>query len=298
MYFLRLGVVALAALAVGGVIEIGMLSLQAARSVINPTRLLDTATPADYGLHYEPVEFLSTDGILLRGWFIPGGPATIILTHGHAGNKGSMLGHAQYLQQEGGYSVLLFDFRACGESEGTDATLGYREREDVLGAIAYLKTRQDIDPERIGGLGASMGAATLLLLGEEAHAFRALVADSSFASGDSLVARFDRWFRLPSIFFAVSVPWAIERLVGLRPSDIAPKRTVGEISPTPVFLIHGELDTGIPAEDAYTLYDAAGAPKELWVISEAGHSGGYGLLREEYQSRILAFFERYLGPDL
>lgn len=294
---LRLGGVFLAALGVGGLIEVGILSLQAARSVVHPPRVIDSKTPAAYDLPYESVAFLSADGLLLRGWFIPGGKAAVLLAHGHASSKASMLPRAASLRRDGGYSVLLFDFRASGESEGSEATLGYRERLDLLGAIAYLKTRAEVDPERIGALGSSMGAATLLFLGEKARSLRALVADSSFATAETLVGRFDRWFRLPSLLFSLSVPWAIERLVALRPSDVAPQATIGDIAPTPLLLIHGELDTGIPVRDAYALYEAAREPKELWIIPGAGHGEGSAIAEEEYRQRVLAFFDRYLGAN-
>lgn len=292
---LRLGVAFLASAIVGVAFEVVALSLQAARSVVYPARTLTSVTPALYGLPYERVEFLSLDGLRLRGWFIPGGRKAVVLAHGHAANKSDMLEFAAFLHRKGSFSLLLFDFRATGESEGAQATLGYYEWQDVAGAIRYLKTRPEVDPRRMGALGASMGAAAVLLLGEEAHQLRAVVADSAFATGDSLVGRFDRWFLLPSLLFSATVPWAIEVYVGLKPQDVAPVRSVGKIAPTPVFIIHGEKDPGIPAADAVALYKAAGEPKELWLIPGVGHAGGFGEVREEYERRVLAFFRRYLG---
>lgn len=294
---LRLGVFFLLTSTLGVAAEVVGLSLQAARSVVYPRRVTDLVTPTQYELPYERVEFSSLDGLSLRGWFIPGGRAAIVLAHGHASHKGTMLGYAEYLQKRGGYSILLFDFRASGESGGVQAALGYYEWQDLAGAVRYLQTRPEVDPGRIGALGTSMGAAALLLMGAEARALRAVVADSSFASAETMVATFDRWFLLPPQLFSLSVPWAIERYVGVKPRDVAPIRAVGKIAPTPVLFIHGKDDTGIPPADAQALYEAASDPKELWVIPGVGHGGGYAEARVEYEQRTLDFFRRYLGKD-
>ncbi len=296
--FLRLGGILFGALAVGAAVEAAMLSLQAAHSVVHPPRTRDDKSPADFGLAYESVEFYSTDGILLRGWFIPGGEAAVIMAHGHGGSKASMLPRANALRREAGYSVLLFDFRASGESEGSQATLGYREQNDVLGAIAYLQSRPEVDPERIGALGSSMGAAALLMLGEKAHVLRAIVADSAFADAGNLIDNVDRWFRLPPFFFSRTIPWAVERWVSLRASDVVPQAAVGRIAPTAVFIIHGAEDDGVSVSDAYALLEAAQEPKELWIVPEAGHGQGSEVAQEEYRDRVLGFFERYLGTCL
>ena len=295
--FFRLGGTFVGALAVGAVIEAAVLSWQAANGVVHPPRTLDDQTPTDFGLTFENVEFYSTDGILLRGWFIPGGKAAVLLAHGHGGSKSSMLPRANALRQEAGYSVLLFDFRASGESEGSEATLGYREKNDILGAIAYLQSRPEVDPERIGALGSSMGAAALLMLGEEAQRLRAVVADSAFASAENLVGQFDRWFRLPPVFFSRVVPWAVERLVSLRAADVAPLAAVGLMAPTAVFIIHGAEDAGVPVSDAYLIMEAAREPKDLWIVPEAGHGQGSAVAQDEYRARVLAFFGRYLGKS-
>lgn len=292
---LRLTATFIGASAAGLAIAIINLSFQAARTVVAPAKNPPSTTPADYGYPYEPVSFQSSDGLALSGWFIPGGRSAVVLAHGHGASKDGMLGHAGYLNKDGGYSVLLLDFRASGESEGEFSTLGFYEWQDLLGAVRYLKGRPDVDPDRIGLLGASMGAASAIMLGAEAHNYAAVVADSSFASAVSMVRRFEDWFKLPTWPFSVSVPWAIQRYVGLTPEQVAPLKRVAAISPTPLLLIHGARDSGIPAADAYALHEAAGQPKELWIIEGSAHAGGYGDLKDEYQSRVLAFFARHLG---
>ena len=66
------------------------------------------------------------------------------------------------LLPEFGFNVLIFDFRAHGESGGQLTTFGDRERNDVLGAVRYLRARRADDAEKIYGVGASLGAAALI----------------------------------------------------------------------------------------------------------------------------------------
>ncbi len=291
---LKLGTFFLTVCAIGAVAEVAGLTLQTTRSILQPARSPIENTPAEYGLSYEPVSFPSSDGTQLRGWFIPGGKTAVVLTHGHGGNRASMLSQAAFLRERLGYSTLLFDFRASGESGGDRATLGYDEWKDIDGAVSYLRSRPEVDPDSIAAWGASMGASALLLMGNRAHSLKAIVADSAFASGETLVKRFDHWFRLPAFPFAYAVPLAIKLFMGISPSELAPVRTVSAVSPTPILFVHGELDEGIPPEDALALYQAAAGPNELWIARQSGHTAAWDAEREEYERRVLGFFRRYL----
>ena len=153
-------------------------------------------TPEDAGMAYEKVEFLSRDGISLFGWYLPdNSKGTIILVHGHGGKGISMVYHASALVSKG-YSVLMYDQRAHGSSEGDICTAGWREVEDLLGAVDYLKTRADVNPERIGVLGISMGGLAALLAAAREHDIRAVVAEGpSAASLDDHGERQRSWLR-------------------------------------------------------------------------------------------------------
>lgn len=291
---LKLGTFFLTVCVIGAVAEVAGLTLQTTRSILQPARTPIENTPAEYGLSYEPVTFPSNDGTQLQGWFISGGKTAVVLTHGHAGNRTSMLSQAAFLHEHLGYSTLLFDFRASGESSGDRTTLGYDEWKDIDGAVSYLRSRPEVDPDSIGAWGASMGAAALLLMGNHAHSFKAIVSDSAFASGETLVKRFDRWFRLPAFPFAYAVPLAIRLSMGISPSELAPVRMVSAVSPTPILFVHGELDEGIPAEDALALYQAAAGPNELWIARHSGHAAAWDREEEEYKARVSAFFRLHL----
>src|SRR5213593_1859467 len=109
------------------------------------TRFADKSlkeTPADYGIPYEDVIFQAPDSLRLSGWFIP--PARkngiLLCTHGLFRNRVEMLSRAM-AACKAGYGALLYDSRSHGASDKGLISLGYYERNDVLGAIEYIRRR-------------------------------------------------------------------------------------------------------------------------------------------------------------
>lgn len=133
--------------------------------IVSPRHTPLTSTPEQYKLSFESVRFSSWDGTSLAGWFIPA-PAkprgAIILCHGIGGTRESMLLLAATLHQSN-YATLLFDFRARGESGGSRCTIGYRETDDLLAAIGYVRSRSDMQQVPLGILGDSQGGAVALM---------------------------------------------------------------------------------------------------------------------------------------
>jgi fermentation-respiration switch protein FrsA (DUF1100 family) len=71
-----------------------------------------------------------------------------------------------------------------------------------------------------------------------------------------------------------------------------PIRWVDKISPRPILIMHGEKDTDTPVEAADRLFIAAREPKQLWIVPNALHRQIEQVEREEYQKRIVHFFDR------
>src|SRR3954451_1677731 len=152
-----------------------------------------TRTPADAGLAYEDVDFTASDGVALKGWFVPAagaGPA-VVLVHGWMWNRlGNVAGQtpvpdrdvdflpAVAALHEAGFHVLLFDLR--GHGEGADApgpqTYGPVEARDFVGAVGYLRARADVDGERIGAIGTSAGGNVVLYGAPDAQPVKAVLA--------------------------------------------------------------------------------------------------------------------------
>ena len=256
--------------------------------------------PEDLADSVEEVVFPSADGLWLRGWFLPARPgaATLVVCHGYRGSRAHTLDLGLALRARG-YNVLLFDFRAHGASEGRYTSVGAREAGDLAGVVAYLLSRPDVDPARLGGLGYSMGAAALILAAAERPEIGAVVADSSFAAlsdvaGPALRAYLPRPLRPLRRLVGPVARRAAERLSGVPVAAVRPVDAIARIAPRPILLIHGAADTLVPPPEALRLYVAAGEPKDLWLVPRAGHARGLLVDPEAYFQRVLAFFNASL----
>jgi dipeptidyl aminopeptidase/acylaminoacyl peptidase len=220
----------------------------------------------------------------------------VLLLHGYTACKDDMLSHAAFLHAAG-YSLLLLDLRACGESQGSVVTLGGREREDVAAALAYLRTRPDVDADHLGILGLSLGGALAILAACDMPAVRAVVAESAFRSVRSAVRQnFRRYTRLPSFPCAdLALRWA-EWRHKIRAVQVAPEREVARLRACALLLIHAVDDAIISVADAHALYARAREPKELWLVPSAPHAMAFNALRQAYATRVVAFFDEWLVP--
>ena len=280
------------ALATAAVVAYGVCQLT------HPERNLAGGNPSDHGLPFERVSFPSYDGTILRGWFVPAlhPRATVVFCHGRAGSKAPDLIYVPQFRQQG-FNVLLFDFRAHGESDGHKSSLVYHERQDLLAAIAYLRER---GIENVGLMGFSMGAAVAVATAPLSESVRAVIADSAFAEMRTIMVTYLQQSSVPRPIasgLTTLILWAAGLHLGCRLPDADPLRWVGHIAPRPLLLIHGGQDQGIPVSDAHRLYEAAGEPKELWVVPEAEHRCADKVHPEEYMSRVLSFFDRWLPAE-
>ena len=267
-------------------------------------------SPADYGLPFTEVLFPSPDGIGLHGWFIPakgrgsvslenadwdlGSKGTIVFCHGRFGSKDPDLKYVPWFHQAG-YNAFLFDFRGHGRSEGNYTSFGLHERKDLLGAIEFLRNR---GISTVGVIGFSLGGAVAISTAAQHKAIKAVVVDGAFVALRNTLAAGARERRVPSWMIRYLGPfiiWVAGRRVGGDLEKWDPIRWVDRIAPRPLFIIHGGRDQYIATEDVRRLYGKAGEPKELWIVDEAGHRRVEQMHPDEYQKRILTFFDRYLA---
>ena len=172
---------------------------------------------------------------------------------------------------EAGYGVFTFDQRGSGKSTG-ETTFGAREQDDLISVVDYLVSRPDVDRDRLGAFGFSMGGATTLLTAAREPRLKAVVADSAWSD-------VRRWLR-PSVsdvfvhprdrFTALSLKLA-ELRTGTDLDDLRPAEVIDRISPRPLLLVHGSGDEVIPAAEAERNFEAAKEPKKLVVVPGAGH---------------------------
>jgi dipeptidyl aminopeptidase/acylaminoacyl peptidase len=268
----------------------------------HPPRYPLNIPPSLYQGDYEAVSFSSEDGIPLKGWLVypphkRSRIPAIIICHGVGANKSDFTELAVELSRRG-YTVLLFDFRAHGESGGNRSSLGYHEQKDIAAALAFLKARPGIDPKRIGIYGFSMGASAAILAAARVHEFSAVVADSAFTSlKDMARTAVTGFYHLPSFPFLHLAVLSYELYFQTGIDAISPVGVIKDLSPTPLLIIAGEGDTLIPAENGRRLFAAAREPKELWVIPGADHGATLAAAGSAYEKRVGEFFDKYLNRD-
>jgi uncharacterized protein len=254
------------------------------------------ALPPD--LPARPVTFRAADAVRLSGWLVarPVEAPAIILVHGFKGTRADMLPWARFLFAAG-YTVLLYDSRGCGQSDGWGSALGTREADDVIGAVRFLRGRADLNPRSIGALGISLGAGIVLLAAAREPELGAVVADSAWTDERPQLARMAS---LPLGPLAVPAlpyePALVDRLVGARLEDTRPLQVIHTISPHAVLLIHSADDQNAttPLAGAQALFAAAGEPKAAWTAPSGGHTGALRAYPAAYQGLVLSFFATYL----
>jgi len=259
------------------------------------TRKVPDETPAEYGLPFEDVEVISSDGLRLVGWFVPSqNGAVIIMQHGYKSTRKEMLNEAEMMYRHG-YGTLLTTVRAHDYSEGEMITFGINEVKDMDAWYQYLLTRDDVDSNRIGILGNSYGGMLGIQYASENENIKAVVADCAFSSLNDTVSTSMEYFTdLPAFPFASLIVFWAERETRFKMEDIDTTKWIAKISPRPVFLMQGGADVVISADSGQRLLDAAGEPKELWFEPNLGHVGFDSEMPEEYEQRVVAFFDKYL----
>jgi dienelactone hydrolase len=240
------------------------------------------------GAPYRSVAFHTSDGLELKGWFVPAkNGATVIV---YPGKKGTQE-HARMLVRHG-YGVLVFDRRGEGASEGDPNALGWGFDRDLLGAIAFLRGRRDVDANRIGGLGLSVGGEALLQTAAETGRLKAVVSDGAGSRSVREDSVHMSLKKVPEIAFS-GVMTAGMALFSNRLPPPNLKHLAREIAPTTaVFLIHATR--GASGEDnnpAY--YRALRGPKQIWEV-ETSHTHGLSARPREYERRVIGFFDRTL----
>lgn len=256
-------------------------------------QLGETHSPDEYGLEFELIEFKATDGLILRGVWIPGNKSdkTVIILHGHGSSYDLDVYRAPALL-EAGFNVLLFDFRGHGRSEGNHITFGYEECRDMEGAIQFLHAR---GMSQIGLLGFSYGGMVSMVFTPTCPDVKAMITDGGPARIRTAIAARGEELGMP-LWLTKPTAWLMISLASLRLGanlfKYEPIRWVGKVSPRPVLFIHGDKDPYLPDFDE--LYAAANQPKGLWRLPDAGHCNASQLYPEEHTRRVIDFFSQHL----
>jgi uncharacterized protein len=266
---------------------------------LNPMRLEQTDQMLKRtGATKEDFDVRAPDGVDLRGWKVrPAAPNGdwVLVSHGLSDNRTGCLGHAEFLLRHG-YSVVMMDARDHGESGGTLATYGWKERYDTVAITDALYTSEKV--RQLYALGVSYGAAIAVQSAAIEPRIAAVAAEDTFSnmrevSYDYAGVHAGSWLG-KSLFRPASMVamHSVEKEGGFKPEDVSPEKAVAA-RPFPILLICGTRDFTIPCRHSDRIYKSAAGPKELWIVQGAGHAAALGQAPVEYETRVVNFFEKY-----
>ena len=189
------------------------------------THVMRQSVPAaKLGAAHEDVSFTTSDGLELQGWYVPSkNGAAVIAFPGRSGPQA----HTRMLARHG-YGVLLFDRRGEGASEGDSNLFGWGGDKDILAAIEYLKTRPDVEPGRIGGIGFSVGGELMLQTAAETDDLAAVVSEGAgtrkFGETMEEFDGLEKWIQATgSLFSTVGTAVFSSTMPPPKLTDLAPK---------------------------------------------------------------------------
>jgi alpha-beta hydrolase superfamily lysophospholipase len=278
-------------LGMGLLLYVLMALMQAKRS-ITPLRY-PLFQAMDLGFMHKDVTFSSRDGLALSGWFVPGrNGATVVITHGLSGNRLSGT-HAARLLSKQGFAVLLYELRGHGRSQADINTWGWVEINDLLGAIDYLRSRPDVDPERIGALGYSLGGQISLRAAAQERWIKAVAAEGpTFAALSDHILSSAFSLRKLVLYPWLWIMYNFQVLLTGVAQPLGVVKETPKIAPRPILLI--AAGRGEEYLMARRLFEVAGEPKQLYHVPEASHLECSRARPEEYAQKLVDFFKAAL----
>lgn len=217
------------------------------------------------------VSFPTADGLMLKGWFVSRTDTpefTVIVFNGNAGNRAFRAPLADALSRAN-LAVLLFDYRGFGGNPGSPTEEGLKQ--DARAARDYVLSRADVDRRRIVYFGESLGTAVAADLAVDDPP-AALILRSPFTSMTDVGLH--HYAFLPVRWLLRDRYATIERIARVK---------------TPVLVIGGDNDRVVPIEQSRRVYEEAGEPKSLLIISGADHNDDSLLAGREMIGGVLRF---------
>jgi hypothetical protein len=243
-----------------------------------------TTSIPDLGVGEEAVTVITSDSLALEAAYLPSKNRAAMIVYGGAGRTKEALMLARH-----GYGVLLLVPRGQGTSEGD--IVRWAGDTDLLAGAEYLRSRPDVDEDRIGAIGFSIGGEQLLEAAARSSAIKAVVSEG--AGGRVGETEASGLFR-PLIEASMLVMTAATTVFQNHGPHPRIEERIGLIAPRPVLLIYAV--PGIGEEDIRqpTFYAAAGEPKSIWRVPGSDHTGGFEAQPAEYERRVIAFLDEAL----
>lgn len=260
----------------------------------NP-RIPHRRTPAAVGIAFEEVRFPTKNNRSLYGWWIPAagssaagsstkessateasatdtsaGTPTLILVHGWGRNLQRLMDYIENLHPRG-FNLLAFDSRNHGSSDRDRFSSMLKFAEDIMAAVDFAVELPQVDPERIGVIGLSIGGAATVYAAAHDPRIEAGVTVGAFAHpADVMEGEFTRR-HVPSPLIATLFRY-FEWRIGATFDAIAPENNISNAKAR-FLIIHGDQDKVVPVRHARRLVRTASqVSAELWILPGKGHS--------------------------
>jgi len=250
--------------------------------------------PSTQNIDFENVTFTSEDGLILPGWYMAStdNSKAILLVHGRGADRTEGMRYAKPLLAAG-YNVLAFDMRHPRQDPNIISTMGFHEQKDVIAALDFLEKEKNI--KDIGLMGFSMGAATGIIVMAKDQRVKVGVFSGGYANGmDVLAEQAKKLYGLPRYPLMPIVEKFFEWRGNLDADEINPESYIGQISPRPVYIMHGTADNTVDFSHGQRLYKAAKEPKQFWQVQGGGHTRLWQADKEKAETSVVEFFNRYL----
>jgi len=250
--------------------------------------------PSDQDINFEVVSFTSIDGLSLPGWYMAATDSNkaILLVHGRGANRTEGMRYAKPLINAG-YNVLAFDMRHPRQDPEIISSMGFHEKKDVTAALNFLEKEKGI--KEIGLMGFSMGAATGIIVMANDPRVKVGVFSGGYAHVmDVLAEQVKNMYDIPRYPLMPIVEKIFEWRGNLDTNQINPESYISQISPRPVYIMHGSSDQMVDISHGQRLFEAAKEPKQFWRAQGGGHTRLWQHNKEKAESSVVGFFDRYL----
>ncbi len=253
-----------------------------------------------FSLNPEDVSIKSTDGLTLKGWFLPAKTNEkrfVICVHGYKCNGPDEFSHmVPFYHDELDYNYLLPDDRAHGRSEGKFIGFGALDHKDILQWVDYLIKRFG-DGIEIILHGISMGAATVMLANSAnpPEQVKLIVEDCGYTCAYEEIANTLKGiihFNFTPLVSMASLICKMRAGYSFKDADCLGRLPLAK---NPILFIHGGADTFVPTHMGIRLHEACTVPKDLLIVEGAVHAYSYYDAPKEYQQKVKDFIKKHMG---
>ena len=242
------------------------------------------------------IDILSKEGFLLHGYevknLIKRTEEWVILLHGYMGNSAEMVKAAKKFIQMGCH-VLLIDLRAHGKSGGKYIGMGWKDKNDLLEWINYVRLKYK--HSHIILYGISMGAATVMMTAGEnlPKNVDMCIEDCGYTSVEeefnSLLQSIHPWIKT---FLIKAISFVTKLRIGYTFKEASCLKQLKK-SKIPILFIHGSRDRFVPFVMLEQLYLVANGKKQKLIIKNASHAESMKMNSQLYWNTVENFVKRY-----